>query len=626
MTSNSYRADVDGLRAVAVLLVVIFHLKLGVVPGGFIGVDIFFVISGFVIAQSLKGDLDAGRFSIYNFYFRRARRIVPALVGVQVLTAAAALILLLPSDLADFGRSLLSTNLFVSNFYFWKTSGYFATAAETKPLLHTWSLAVEEQYYLVAPILFALIHRFGRDRWVSALSPLIALGFAASLATAFLAPTAGFFLLPSRIWELLIGAVLALRSRRVAAGPRLSSVFAFAGLALIVYGALALDERDPFPAWNALYPCLGAALLIEGGTPRPGETRGLPFAGRLLAFRPFVAIGLVSYSLYLIHWPVIALFRYRLSRDPSVIESLGLFVLCLVGAWAMWRFVEQPFRHVGVAKRLRVIATSGAVLALVGLAGWTIAARQGFPSRFPDFTEEKVPGVEAWGGNTCFNQDVSRAPDWQPDTCRRVSGGKGNVLLWGDSFAAHYTPGILADAAALDRNVYQYTFAGCPPILAYYSLARRGCTTFNANALDWIGKLGIDTVILSARWNEVPKKTLERLGETVRTLLDRKLHVVVVGPSPEFPADVQRLDYLSGNAGRDGLVEAVPVEQAGIEAEIAAGASGASYVDPRAVLCSGASCPYRKDKEYYYADYGHFSALGARLAVEKYLGPALGTD
>ncbi|TIP84104.1 MAG: acyltransferase, partial [Mesorhizobium sp.] len=300
-----YRRDIDGLRAVAVLPVVLFHFGISAIPGGFTGVDIFFVISGYLITGSLLDDLERGQFSIISFYWRRARRILPALIFVTLLTCIAALFILLPSDLHEFSLSVIAASTFWSNIYFWKTSNYFSIDAELRPLLHTWSLSVEEQYYIFAPILMFLIYRYFAKRWLTILLPIILGSFVLAVMATWLAPNAGFYLLPTRVWELMLGAVLMLKRPPPLSNRFLMELVGLAGFGLLAIGFFAISESDPFPGYNALYPCLGTALLIYVGQNSPSTT-----ASRILEVRPLVWIGLISYSLYLVHWPINAFAHY----------------------------------------------------------------------------------------------------------------------------------------------------------------------------------------------------------------------------------------------------------------------------------------------------------------------------
>jgi peptidoglycan/LPS O-acetylase OafA/YrhL len=612
-----HRNDIDGLRAVAVLPVVLFHYGANVFAGGFTGVDIFFTISGFVIAGSILNDIRAGSFSIANFYFKRIRRIVPAFTAVMIATSIAAIFFLLPSDLVDYGRSLASTSTFLSNFYFWKTSGYFAAPAQTKPLLHTWSLSVEEQYYVFAPIYFWIIYHYCKARWLLFLMPVAIVSLATSIAAVFVAPTAGFFLFPTRIWELLLGAMIALAGRPMEVRRSVGEIMSVVGLGLILLGIFTLEEGDPFPGWNALLPCLGTALIIQAGIGSPTRSE-LPLVNRLLCLKPLVGIGLISYSLYLVHWPIAAFMKNETLRSPTASEMTAMLAASLGLAWLSWRFVEQPFRKASFAARGGAFTATGCVIAggvMIGLfAGWT----GGLPQRFPDFVESRIAGVEDWGGDHCFNQNGSNPTPWDPQLCTRIHGKNGRILLWGDSFAAHYLPGVLRDADRINADVLQYNFAGCPPILSYFSYARVGCTEFNKRVVDVIKSERIDTVVIAARWTDVPTHTLRRLSETLAKLRELHVRIYVVGQSPQFIADVQHIDYISGNyRSTTGATWKIAFNPS-INRLIAEQAASVIMIDPLSFLCEQDVCRYRVGHVFLYADYGHYSRDGSVAAVRAF--------
>lgn len=617
-----YRYDVDGLRAIAVLAVVLYHYKFDFLSGGFIGVDIFFVISGFVIAKSIFAELGEGSFTISNFYFKRVRRIIPALFVVYLLTSIFAAIILLPNDLISYSKSLIASATFVSNIFFWKSSAYFNPIAETQPLLHTWSLSVEEQYYLFAPLLFALLHylKLGKRVTIAVLVALFSCSLALSIAAVYTAPTAGFFLLPTRLWELLLGAVVAVQLSRdkVRLGAFANSALSVVGLALIIFGLFTIQSGDPFPGWNALYPCVGTALIILGGT-----TDRPPLVNRLLGTRIPVGIGKISYSLYLIHWPIIAFINYYVDGRLSSYAYSALILIAIIASYLSWRYIEQPFRSLSYDQVKAAFARTGLGIASFSVLATVIIASNGFPQRYPDFIERKIPGVEDWGGDACFHQNPTTLEAWDPVLCKRTTGSSGSVLLWGDSFAAHYIPGLLANAPELDKNIFQYTFAGCPPILGYYSLARPACSQFNREALSLLGKYDISTVILSSRWSEVPKSALEQLSETIAEIKSHGVNVIVVGPSPQFSANVLRLDYLSGASKSGGQVFGSAAGSDEVLEDLAHQSKEANFINPLASLCVSNRCAYRIESDYLYADYGHLSKYGADFAVRAYLMPAM---
>jgi peptidoglycan/LPS O-acetylase OafA/YrhL len=612
-----YRRDIDGLRALAVLPVLMYHFGADWFPGGFTGVDIFFVISGFVIAGSIQGDILDGTFSVAQFYFKRIKRILPALTVTLLLTSIAAIVFLLPKDLANYGGSLAATSSFLSNIFFWKDSGYFTSEAQTKPLLHTWSLAVEEQYYLFAPMAFAAVSRWGQKKWLVYLGPVALLSLACSVVAVFSGPTAGFFLLPSRLWELLLGALLALSGRPLPDARWLREAVATLGLVLVLFGILELHEGDAFPGWNACYPCIGAALLIHAGTGLAAPA-DLPLVSRLLASGPFVWIGRISYSLYLVHWPIAAFYKYEALRNPSAVAVVCMLAATVVLAWISWRFVEQPFRRIG-AHRMRLVLLGQVAATCLGIGlGVALIATHGLPGRFPDFAERDIPGVNDWGGSQCFNQNPARAPIWSAQACTRIRGANGRILLWGDSFAAEYIPGILRDRSRINADVLQYTFAGCPPVLAYFSYARVACSTFNRHALSIIRENHVDTVVLAAKWVDTPKHTIEQLGKTISTLRLMGVRVFVVGQSPLFIMNVQDIDYISGSSRRSGIADWTIAFDPKLNALLAEHSRGATFIDPLAYLCHGSYCTYRDGDEFYYSDYGHFSTAGSLRATRAY--------
>lgn len=620
----NHRSDIDGLRALAVVPIVLFHFGAAILSGGYVGVDVFFVISGFVIARSITADVDAARFSLLAFYVRRICRILPALVVTVAVTTAAAVWLLLPENLIAHFRSVAAIGAFSSNVFFWRSSGYFEAAAQTRLLLHSWSLAVEEQFYFLAPLPLALLHRHRPKWWLPAILIVAAGSLALSVAMVFAAPTAGYFLLPGRAWELLLGAAIARASASPSENRWGRELIAATGLAMVVASMVMLDEKSAFPGWNALFPCVGTVLVILAGT---GAGRA-PLVNRLLATNPARAIGRISYSLYLVHWPIVALFQYRLMRPPTLMEGVAMLSVSIALATLSWWLVEEPGRR--YAYRLRAVpagqwrviaigaAVSGAMIA-IGLGG---AMAGGWPQRFPGYHPVSVTGQEQWGGATCFNENPAHPIAWDAERCTRAHGHGGRILLWGDSHAAHYVPGLIAEQAALDRDVFQYTFAGCPPIFAYFSAARIGCSQSNARVPALIRRAGITQVVLAARWEEVPWRTLIELHQTIAALKRLGVRVMVIGQSPMFGVTPQAFDYLSKQAARP-IGGAVPRIEPGVVAAVRHEAAGADYIDPLPFLCPDGSCPYRTGATWLYADDGHLSAAGSRQAARAFLIGAL---
>lgn len=338
MQSENYRPDIDGLRALAILPVLLFHAKLGC-PGGFVGVDIFFVISGFLISSLILKELGDGTFSLISFWERRIRRIFPALALVVLATLAAGWYLFLPDDFESLGKSVIAQAMLLSNVFFYRQAGYFDTASDTKPLLHTWSLAVEEQFYLLFPLLLIFL---AQQRQLSLFKTVIGMTigtFALCVVGSYSYAWATFYLLPTRAWELFLGALLAMMRGRFAGVVGLPRETAgLLGFSLVCYAIFFYDGDTRFPGLAAIPPCLGTALIIFSSESQ------LSFVGRILAFKPVVFIGLISYSLYLWHWPILVFSKYTAYDEQSAGLRAALLVASTVLAILSWKYVEMPFR------------------------------------------------------------------------------------------------------------------------------------------------------------------------------------------------------------------------------------------------------------------------------------------
>ncbi|GGZ28548.1 acyltransferase family protein [Asticcacaulis endophyticus] len=610
-----YRADIDGIRALAVLPVVLFHAGVPGVSGGFIGVDVFFVISGYLITGILRDDLETGRFSISQFYERRIRRIIPALAAVIIATWITAWFLFLPVYFQDFSKSVAATAAFISNLYFWKFSGYFEASAQLRPLLHTWSLAVEEQFYIFMPIVMWIAYKLFKKHWFWLFAAAAAGSFGLSLYMTNVGPTANFFMLPTRAWELLAGSLLALARLPAPRTAVVAHTLGGLGLALILVPVVVYSEATPFPGLAALPPVLGAVLLIYSGAFPAG------LGGRILSWAPMVFIGKISYSLYLIHWPVTVFVRYVTLEPPTLIWAGLIISVSFVLAVLSWRFVEQPFRSPTFTPP-RALLLSGtlaglAALFAVGVAG---VAMKGMPDRFPDYAPVMVADARpnAWNNDTCFFEAPIAFEKWSADTCRIVNNGPETVMLWGDSYAAHYVPGITDSAAYIPYTVYQYTAAGCPPVLSYYSYARPNCQNFNANALKLIKRLNIKTVILSARWIDVKSRGLDQIQSTLTALNAMGVKTYVIGQSPLFVTDIGVIAYRQAKQVPRPSVAANsfgPEINELLRKEV----GNVPFIDPLAQLCpNGTHCTYRDGERLMFNDNGHFSNSGSRDAVKLY--------
>ena len=377
MRRLSYRPEVDGLRALAVLAVVFFHTNLRM-PGGYVGVDIFFVISGFLITALIAAELELGTFSLRNFWERRVRRIVPAATVTVATCLVAGYFLMLPSDFADLGRSAVAQALVAANFHFHAEAGYFSAPADAKPLLHFWTLAVEEQFYILFPFVLLLLYRWRKDRVVQGVAMIAAASFVVSVVGVYRFPSATFYLLPTRAWELSVGALLALRGSRLPLPEASRGVAGWIGMALMVIPFFFYHGEMPFPGLAAVPPCLGAMLVIWATDGGPSLLK------RVLSLKPVVFVGLISYSLYLWHWPVKVFSHYWFTGiySPPVMRML-VVVVSFGLAWLSWKYVETPFRSKRGPVRIRPLMTGAVAATMITLvAGMFISRRGGLPDRF----------------------------------------------------------------------------------------------------------------------------------------------------------------------------------------------------------------------------------------------------
>lgn len=468
MNKLQYRSDIDGLRAIAVLSVVLYHAAPSAVPGGFVGVDVFFVISGYLITAIIVGSLRAGTFSLAEFYLRRMRRILPALFAMIAVTLAAAAIILLPLEFKGLARSAVAAVLSASNVWFWRERDYFSDAAEFEPLLHTWSLGVEEQFYLAIPLLLMLVAPLGRRFVLLSLLAIVAASLVLSVLVSGNRPGFAFYMIFTRSWELGAGGLLALYKLRLDRAPSrrapLTGLAGFAGLAAVAAALVLIDDSLPFPGFAALAPVLGSVALIYAGLGPAGPVQ------RLLSLRPLVFVGLISYSWYLWHWPVLSLTRVLLNTVdlPPAIAGAGV-ALSFALAILSYRFIEQPARRKRglFARPLGVLGAASAGILAVGVICTASEWTDGFPMRF-------APEVVAVA-NVKHDAQVERhmrCEDLESATHACVAqgtplfseGGRFDVLLWGDSHARVLGPQFVAFFAARGLSAVVMSFDACPPL------------------------------------------------------------------------------------------------------------------------------------------------------------------
>ncbi|MET0337002.1 MAG: acyltransferase family protein [Caulobacter sp.] len=637
---GGYRPEIDGLRAVAVVPVVLFHAGFEPLSGGYVGVDVFFVISGFLITSILRADLDKGRYTLAGFYERRARRILPALFACLTATFLAALVLLPPGELESLGKSAVWVALFASNIFFFNEGGYFGRAAEDMPLLHTWSLSVEEQFYIVWPILLALLVRRASPLQLRAVVVgLAVLSLAACVWMVGRNGEAAFYLAPFRAWELLLGAGLALGLAPQITSRPLRVILAAAGLALIVWPMLAYTATTRFPGLAAVPPCLGAALLIHCG-------RDAGVVTRLMSARPMVGVGLISYSLYLWHWPVLVLGRVALNRAFEPLEAAVAVALAVGLAWLSWRFVEGPFRtHVRLSRPdLKVLGGAAAGLAVLAGAGASMALTDGLKRRASPSVAQAEAAERSINPRRarCHVDSASAAPA-AAGAC--TSGDSpATILLWGDSHADHFAPAVYAYADKVELSARQVSKSSCRPILTNGAVdARVGvmsadCAGFNEAVLKQAAaNRHLKTVVLAGWWimrkgaqdddgrdfETVARHSLARM----RSTLGPDVELVVLGSTPAFdfwPAQCLSRARLGGRdeAGcRTGdAINAKEAQQAdAILADITASMRRTRWVPLWDELCDGARCDTVLGEVIVLKDHNHFTVEGA----QRLLGPKL---
>jgi peptidoglycan/LPS O-acetylase OafA/YrhL len=625
----AYRPDIDGLRAVAVLLVFAYHLETFSIFGGFIGVDVFFVISGFLISSVIFREMDESRFSLLAFYERRIRRIFPALLVMMMVTAIAAVIYLLPSELEDFAKSLLAATFSLSNIYFWKTASYFSSSGN-QPLLHSWSLGVEEQFYLLFPLLVLVIRRYLPGKYRHAIIGLAGLSFLVNMYGTYAYPTAAFYLPAARMWELLLGTILALGVIPPIHSRAWRNVLSVGGMLLILASAFTYSNRTHFPGIAALSPCLGAALIIVAGETGPS------FVGRLLSLRPVVFIGLISYSLYLYHWPVIvfqrmSMIQFRDASNRSVHASILVFSIIL--ASVSWRFVEIPFRSgkwmLKGASAFKFASAGALGLTTIGIG---VLVLRGLPGRY---TPREI-AISSYMGTSlptrsgkCFiesGEAVTR--NFDAEDCLRQDASRKNYLLIGDSHAAHLWYGL--KTVFPEINYLQANASGCEPTLErkqtrlldpldnlLWGDICRPMMEYVYN--DYLPRHHVDQILIAARWEP---EDLPRLDHTIRTLKVEGFNIVLFGPIVQYDSPLPQLLVTSLKENdplmpaRHRLVRYLTLDKE--LAERAATTWGITYVSYFKLLCPQQVCLEYADKDVpLQSDYGHLTWAGSVLVSQK---------
>lgn len=640
----NYRHEVDGLRALAVLSVIFFHAGFDKFRGGFVGVDVFFVISGYLITSIILIERQNGTFSLTNFYERRLRRILPALFCVMLVSLLLAWKLLLPDDMKGFSQSLVATSLYLSNVFFWKTSGYFDAAAELKPLLHTWSLSIEEQYYLLFPVFLIYVWKLSKHQAIATLALVTILSFT---ATHYYSSNTAFYLLHTRCWELLIGAFVAIYlihiSKNVTVRP-IKEVGGVVGLGMLVYSILAFDELTPFPSKFALLPTIGTALIILCASDKT-------IIGKLLGNPVLVSLGLVSYSAYLWHQPLFAFMRIESSGNVTQSSYLTLITITFLLAFLSWKYVETPFRNKQKFNRQQIFlfsAIGSICFVLFGSIGYVSTGYSGI--RFTELELKKLNSFKRSHLNVCSF-----------DACDLSKADNGDWLLIGDSNAYHFSVPLNEVINQKGKRLYNLARGGCLPVIGF--VRKDQLPEFNRNCDEHYSKVrnyamskeSPKNILISAAWGyyvygdnypnsngfkefyraQVYPLNTKNISETDRVNLVLKAiedevkeysktgkNIILIYPMPflqsDIPSNLSRIDWHGSYKYK--LFEKRNKDILEVFARLDS-LSNVTTFRPDSVICSEGKdrfCVSDMDDLSIYSDRSHLSDYGARKVFTRF--------
>ena len=613
-----YRAEIDGLRALAVVPVILFHAGFELFSGGFVGVDAFFVISGYLITTILIEDIENKRFIIVNFYERRIRRILPALFFVVLVCIPFAWIWMLPSEMKEFSQSLVAVSLFASNILFWQESGYFETAAEEKPLLHTWSLAVEEQYYLFFPLFLILFWRFGKKRvfWTIVIIATVSL-ILSEWGWRYRA-AANFYLAPTRAWELLAGSLVAFVVQKN--GVVKNDLLALIGLIAIVFSIFVYDNSTPFPSVYTLVPVLGVVLVVL-------YAHKDTLAARILSAKVFVGLGLISFSAYLWHQPLLAFARIKSGNEPSDL-LMGLLALSsLPLAYLSWNFIEIPFRNKAKIRRRNIFFLTFVGFFILSVFGFIGHVTDGFKDRFVMFFEgdigarEYISYVDKQYLDCEPTAIASAAPIFEGYLqCKQSKQGEFDWLLLGDSHAEHLFLGLAEANPSV--NIAFYILDEKP----YY-----GNEAFE-DIFDEIATLGSPkTILLTMHYisrENNSEELVDGFSRTIEFLQNLGHRVILIGDIPAYNASPERCKY-GDTIGQATLHCSMPNNQFLLQLNYfeplllkLANKYNSPYIRIHEALCLSSTCSMKSDGVIFYRDNNHLNIPGSRL-IGKYLSSKL---
>jgi peptidoglycan/LPS O-acetylase OafA/YrhL len=613
--SAAYRRDIDGLRSLAIVPVLLYHTHVPGFTGGYVGVDIFFVISGYLITGIIAREIDLDTFSLARFYERRARRILPALFAMIAVVVAVASWLYLPGDFAQVPQSTLMALLFVSNIWAFLETGYFDESAKSSPLLHCWSLAVEEQFYIGFPILLWLIARHIPRHRAAVLVGATLLSLAWAVWKQADKDGFAFYMLPPRAWELFAGALLATGTIPTVRSAMAREVLSAAGLCLIAFAVFAYSPQTVFPGLAAIPPVLGTALLIHCAP----ET----LVGRLLSNPLPVGIGLISYSLYLWHWPLVVFTEYATNSRLAGMPQIAVIAASLALAWLSWRFVERPFRDATRFSQRKIFLFSGTATALLAATAALMMPLGGWPARFSGETVRLDAAQQSFSPkrNDCLKFVVGGD---RPE-CTLGAAVQPVAGVWGDSHGVELAWVLGQELAAKGQSLIQRTRGSCPPLLGYAPEAEPDCAPFNREVLARIKATpSIKRVYLTAFWaddNYHTPQTIAQFDATIAALQVAGKQVVVLGPVPLQRFNVPRRLALASARGDQRPI--LGKSLADYQRELGWftrnyprwQAQGVIILDPLRALLAGDTTRIVADGVPLYFDPHHLSLAGAKAVL-----------
>lgn len=633
--SLHYRPEIDGLRAIAVIPVVFFHAGFSLFSGGFVGVDVFFVISGYLITSILLKEMEKGTFSILNFYERRARRILPALFFVIFCCLPFAWFLLTPEDLKAFSTSLISVALFISNIYFYRNADYFAPAAEDQPLLHTWSLSVEEQFYVILPVVLLLCVKFARATLFLAVLTLTIVSFILCEYFWRVNPGANFYLLPTRVWELLVGSLAAIMMLKVnfsVVNNRYKSFFALLGFAFILISIFWFDKATPFPSVYALLPVFGTALVLSFSSAHN-------FIGKLLALKVLVAIGICSYSIYLWHQPIFVFLRNLSVDDLSVgYYFLAILFTCVLSVFTLY-FIEYPFRKIKMKRNSILLASLGLLIVLAGI-GFVGRYFNGFENRLNPIEVQQLAYYENYRSESrrerCFFSSSSKEMDGFAPECYGDNKLSPKLFLIGDSHAAALYQSV-ATTRPKNFDVVQLTMSGCYPILGNGAKGAVNCRKLSDARFDLDQPNASSIVVLHANWptdqfldkNNPLKNDLIKTIQTLSQQI-RPTHIVLMGCVPTWTPTLPKYLLKKGLLGAEQIPDYIynpdfaTRNSCNRVLKEVAESQGITFFNPMDSLCVNRECLIKTktrvgQTKLTTSDQTHLTYEGATIVVEDLL-------